>query len=192
MLRDLTANDQEFDGDELTVVAVSATSAAGASVSLVNGAVSYDPGDLFQYLNDGETATDTFTYTVDDGKGGTDTATVTVTINGVNDAAVISGDTVGSVIEATADEPGSPSATGILAAADVDNDDGFQAVSDQSSALGYGTYSIGEDGAWTYTLDNGNAAVDALGDGETLTDSFTVLTDGRHPAGDHRHHQWVG
>ena len=84
---DLTANDQEFDGDEITVVAVSATSAAGASVSLANGAVSYDPGDLFQHLNDGETATDTFTYTVDDGKGGTDTATVTVTINGSDDTA---------------------------------------------------------------------------------------------------------
>ena len=82
----LIANDQEFDGDELTVVAVSATSTAGASVLLANGAVSYDPGDVFQHLNDGETATDTFTYTVDDGKGGTDTATVTVTINGVNDA----------------------------------------------------------------------------------------------------------
>jgi VCBS repeat-containing protein len=85
---DLTANDQEFDGDEVAVVAVSGTSAAGASVSLANGAVSYDAGDIFQYLNDGETATDTFTYTVDDGKGGTDTATVTVTINGVNDAPV--------------------------------------------------------------------------------------------------------
>ena len=58
-------------------------------------------------------------------------------------------------------------------------------VSDQSSAFGYGTYSIGEDGAWTYTLDNGNAAVDALGDGETLTDSFTALTR-TDRAGDHR------
>ena len=173
----LLANDQEFDGEQMTVVAISSTSASGAAVSLANGAVSYDPGDIFQYLNDGETATDAFTYTVDDGKGGTDTATVIVTINGVNDAAVIAGDVSGSVIEATDDAPGTPTSTGGLAAADVDNGDGFQAVSGQSSALGYGTYSIGQDGAWTYALDNGNAAVDALGDGETLTDSFKVLSE---------------
>ena len=39
----------------------------------------------FNDLAAGETATDSFTYTVDDGNGGTDTATVTVTINGAND-----------------------------------------------------------------------------------------------------------
>jgi VCBS repeat-containing protein len=174
---ELIANDREFDGDEVMVVAVSEKSAAGASVSLANDAVSYDAGDIFQFLNDGETVTDNFTYTVDDGKGGTDTATVTVTITGVNDAPVISGDTTGSVIEAAGDEPGTPTLTGTLVAADVDNGDGFNAVSDQSSASGYGTYSIGEDGAWTYMLDNDNEAVDALGAGETLTDSFTVLTE---------------
>ena len=39
----------------------------------------------------GQTATDTFSYTIDDGRGqpnSTDTATVTVTINGVNDGPV--------------------------------------------------------------------------------------------------------
>ena len=34
----------------------------------------------------GETATDTFKYTVADSKGATNTATVTITINGANDA----------------------------------------------------------------------------------------------------------
>ena len=34
---------------------------------------------------------------------------------------------------------------------------------------------------WTYTLDNANAAVQALNDGETLTDTFTVADRGRHP-----------
>ena len=35
---------------------------------------------------------------------------------------------------------------------------------------------------WTYTLDNTNAAVQALNDGETLTDTFNVVTAGRHDA----------
>lgn len=39
---DLTSNDRDFDGDRTEVVAVSQTSAAGASVSLAEGVVSYD------------------------------------------------------------------------------------------------------------------------------------------------------
>jgi VCBS repeat-containing protein len=176
---DLTSNDRDFDGDQIGVVAVSQTSAAGASVSLAEGVVSYNSGTIFQYLNEGETAVDSFTYTVDDGKGGTDTATVAVTITGVNDTAVISGDTSGLVVEASG--PGSETSvtTGILVSDDVDNNDRFQSASDQASAMGYGIYSIDEDGKWTYALDNENAAVDALGSGESLTDRFTVLsTDG--------------
>ena len=43
-------------------------------------------------------------------------------------------------------------------------------------------------GVWTYTLDNSNAAVQALNVGDTLTDSFTVTTvDGTAQAGDDHH-----
>ena len=38
----------------------------------------------------------------------------------------------------------------------------------------YGTASIGDDGEWVYTLDNGNADVTALNSGNTLTDTFVV------------------
>ncbi|NSX55223.1 ExeM/NucH family extracellular endonuclease [Parasulfitobacter algicola] len=96
---DLLANDQEFDGDALTITDVSAQSDAGAMVTVQNGVVSYDPGDIFAGLAEGETATDTFTYTVDDGRGGTDTATVTVTINGTNDAPELTAVTAVSVAE---------------------------------------------------------------------------------------------
>jgi VCBS repeat-containing protein len=40
---------------------------------------------MFENLNSGETATDSFAYTVDDGDGGLDTAVVTITINGSDD-----------------------------------------------------------------------------------------------------------
>ena len=46
----------------------------------------------------------------------------------------------------------------------------------------YGTASIGDDGEWVYTLDNGNADVRALNSGDTLTDTFVVdvnLASGR-------------
>ena len=49
---------------------------------------------------------------------------MTITINGANDAAVISGDITGTVLEAGGvanGTPGTPTATGDLNAADVDN-----------------------------------------------------------------------
>jgi len=45
-----------------------------------------------------------------------------------------------------------------------------------ASANGYGTYTVDGAGLWTYTLDNANATVNALNNGATLTDSFTVLS----------------
>ena len=41
---------------------------------------------------------------------------------------------------------------------------------------GFGTYTLTAAGVWTYTLDNSNAAVQALGTGATLTDTFTAIT----------------
>src|SRR5947208_2929523 len=73
-----------------------------------------------QALNSGATLTDTFTVTTGDGTS----HPVTVTINGTNDAAVISGTASGSVVEAGGvanGTPGTPTATGTLTDTDVDN-----------------------------------------------------------------------
>ena len=70
-----------------------------------------------QALNVCDTLTDTFTVTTVDGTP----QVVTVTINGTNDAAVISGTTTGSVIEAGCATHGTPTATGTLTDTDVDN-----------------------------------------------------------------------
>ena len=43
-------------------------------------------------------------------------------------------------------------------------------------ANGYGTYELSAAGAWTYTLDDTDPAVQALNGAATLTDSFTALT----------------
>ncbi|MEM9840529.1 MAG: cadherin-like domain-containing protein [Pseudomonadota bacterium] len=113
----LTANDLDLDGDALSVVSVSATSAAGAAVSLIDGEVIYTPGSVFDALREGETATDTFTYQVTDGLGGTSTATVIVTITGTNDAPELTLPVTASVEENT---------SGIVATAnavDVDSAD---------------------------------------------------------------------
>ncbi|WP_299411911.1 Ig-like domain-containing protein, partial [Acaryochloris sp. IP29b_bin.148] len=79
-------NDTDPDtNDTLTVLSIDTTGTQGIVTNNNDGTFDYDPNGQFESLAAGETATDTFTYTVDDGNGGTDTATVTITINGVND-----------------------------------------------------------------------------------------------------------
>ena len=93
-----------------------------------------------QALNVGDTLTDSFTVTTVDGTA----QVVTVTISGSNDAAIISGTTTGSVIEAGGATPGTPTATGTLTDTDVDNPPNtFTAVnSPTASAGGYGTFTM--------------------------------------------------
>ncbi|BCG82049.1 beta strand repeat-containing protein [Mesorhizobium sp. 113-3-3] len=130
-----------------------------------------------QALNVGQHLTDTFTVTTIDGTP----QVVTVTINGTNDAAVISGVVTGTVIEAGGVGnaiPGTPTASGALTDTDVDNTPNtFQAVAaGAASDNGYGTYQMTTGGVWTFTLNNNNAAVQALNVGQHLTDTFTVTT----------------
>ena len=130
-----------------------------------------------QALNVGQTLTDTFTATTIDGTS----QVVTITINGANDAPVITGPVTGTVVEAGGinnGTTGTPTATGDLSSADVDNPaDGWQAVAaGAASVSGYGTYALTAAGAWTYTLNNSNAAVQALNVGQTLIDTFTATT----------------
>jgi len=127
-----------------------------------------------QALNVGDTLADSFTVTTIDGTS----QTITITIDGANDAADISGAASGAVTEDGGAGHRHPTATGMLTAADVDNTpDLFTAVDcATASDNGYGAFTITADGKWTYTLDDKNCAVQALNDGDTLTDSFTVTS----------------
>lgn len=68
------ANDDDVDGDALTITAVTQGSMGGA-VQIAPGGLSVN----YQHAADFE-GTETFTYTISDGQGGTDTATVTVEV----------------------------------------------------------------------------------------------------------------
>ena len=136
-----------------------------------------------------EPTTQTFVVTVSDGTLSTN-QTFTININGVNDAAIISGTTTGAVIEAGSSAPsntlsttgaassGPLGVTGKLTDTDVDNTPNtFTVVSTPTASHGgYGTFTMTADGVWTYTLDNANSTVQALNVKDTLTDSFTVTT----------------
>ncbi|XIA64473.1 VCBS domain-containing protein [Bradyrhizobium sp. TZ2] len=129
--------------------------------------------------------TENFTITVSDGTLSAN-QTFTIPINGINDAAIISGSTAGAAVEAAGVANatlGTPTAAGTLTNTDVDNaPNTFTAVSSPTpSAGGYGTFTMTAAGVWTYTLNEANSAVQALNVGGTLTDTFTVTTEDGTP-----------
>lgn len=88
---DVLANDT--DASAIHVSATALTSTLGASLSInPDGTIAYDPrgSTELQSLGQGETAEDSFVYTVADIYGATATATVTVTVGGGNDTFVFS------------------------------------------------------------------------------------------------------
>ncbi len=84
-LADLLSNDSDPENNPLSITSVT-NSAQGATVTIVGGNVRYDSRTVASLiaLREGQSVTDTFTYTVSDGNGGTDTATVSVLVEGTD------------------------------------------------------------------------------------------------------------
>ena len=119
---------------------------------------------------------ETFEVQVEDGFGAITTQTITITLKGANDIAditTVAGQDVGSVTE-----DGTATAGGTVSVSDRDvGDTGFQAATAAQLAGVYGDFTFDENtGAWTYTLRNGDANVQALNAGDPVTDTLTVLS----------------
>lgn len=174
----LTSTDVDDAPNSFTAVGTPTASAGGFGTFTMTAAGVWtytinDSNSAVQALNVGDKLTDSFTVTTVDGTP----QVVAVTINGANDASVISGATTGSVTEDGGTKCDPPTATGTLTVTDVDNTPGFTAVDcPRASNAGYGTFIVTADGVWTYTLDDGNCAVQALNVGDTLTDTFKVTS----------------
>ncbi len=97
LANDVFGADGPPDSDSVTL---DTSATIGIATLNADNTVSYDPNGQFDSLAVGETATDTFRYTITDGDGDTSAAEVTVTITGTNDAPVITqANTSGSVHE---------------------------------------------------------------------------------------------
>ena len=151
----LDANDTNVDSDSFSVVAGTFTTSQGGSLVLASdGSYTYTPATNFN-------GTDTVNYTVTDGSL-TDIGTLTITVNAVEDEAMISGDTSGTGNEGTV-------INGDMDATDADGltDNTYFSIS-ADGTNGAATIDA-ETGIWTYTSTNSNW----FG-----TDSFTVtITD---------------
>ncbi|MCA9198488.1 MAG: tandem-95 repeat protein, partial [Planctomycetales bacterium] len=170
----LLVNDSDPEGTPLTLVEVDGrlfnaklTLDSGATIepgTLPNSFV-YDPRSAFDYLIAGQSASDQFTYTVADATGNQSTATVSFTINGVDDPAVISGQSqisTGEDVDIVA---------GQLSIIDPDLNQAFF-VPQTSVSGSYGTFSIDENGEWSYDLNN--VLTNSLDEGDSPVESFTV------------------
>ncbi|AEF55073.1 retention module-containing protein [Marinomonas posidonica] len=156
---DVLANDSDVDGDTLTITDASVPEEQG-TVAIVDGKLEFTPAENFN----GEA---TISYEISDGTT-TDTADVTVTVEAVNDAAVIGGDVSGSGLET--DE--ALSWTGTLTATDADNENNaFTATTIEGEN---GSLSITAAGVWTFVA---NSAFDELSDGEIKQEVFVVTSE---------------
>ncbi|MFR3458084.1 MAG: VCBS domain-containing protein, partial [Bilophila wadsworthia] len=145
-----------------------------------DGTWSYDlDNNLYavRALAPGDSLTETFTYTVSDNHGGTSSNTLTVTINGTNDAPTVAA----AATSVTEDTQLTTSGT-LPAPSDPDRGDTIAFVPQNGTLRHYGSLTLGADGSYTYTLNNNLYAVQSLGAGETLTDTFTYTVTDSHGA----------
>ena len=90
---------------------------------------------------------------------------------------VIGGVRTGAVTEDVNVVAGNLATTGALTIADVDaGQSNFAAQAATAGSNGYGTFTLAADGSWTYTADNSQTAIQQLGAGQSLTDSFTAVS----------------
>ncbi|OCH61941.1 RTX toxin, partial [Aliivibrio fischeri] len=127
-----------------------------------------------QALANGETHTVEYQVQVDDGQGGVTTETISIEITGTNDDPIVSGQSTGLVKEDTATQA---EAQGQLTVDDVDLID-VHSWSVDNNAGTYGSIVIDPaTGLWTYSIDNSLPATQALTEGESVEDTFTVTVD---------------
>ena len=151
-----------------TFVAQAATAGTYGTFAIdAAGAWTYTASSAHNEFAAGTTYTDTFSVAAADG---TTTAVITVNILGTNDAAVITGTSTASLTETNA----VLTASGDLNASDVDSSAAFVAQTGVAGSNGYGTFSIDDTGAWTYTT--APSAHNEFVGGTTYTDSITVAT----------------
>ncbi|MDO8788210.1 MAG: VCBS domain-containing protein [Sulfuritalea sp.] len=172
-------NDTDVDsGDTKTVTAITGgtlgVTKAGSYGSIVlnsDGTYTYtvdNANATVQALNTGNTLTDTFTYTMADAAGNTSSTTLTVTINGTNDAAVIT-----PAVENLTETDAVLTTGGTLAITDVDSAITFTPLTGVAGSNGYGAFTVDSDGVWTYTT---NTAHNEFVGGTTYTDEVTVTS----------------
>ncbi len=147
-----------IDNTDLTPVVVRLDSGANVAVR-ADGSFQYDPLHAFNHLDDGETAVDSFTYTVADPGGLQTTQFARISLMGEND-----GPTAGQdVYEILSDETLSPGIEAGLLANDADPEGhSFALTTTPVVDVEHGTLQIFDDGSFEYVPDAGFTGTDSF------------------------------
>ncbi|NGP87657.1 Ig-like domain-containing protein [Fodinibius halophilus] len=160
---DVLSNDSDSEGsvDPSTVTVTSAPANGSTSVNATSGEITYTPNTDFS-------GSDSFEYTVQDLQGGlSQPATVTITVNGVNDAPVI---TSPSSVSPDEDTGFAFSGSNTISLTDIDAGTGTLLV---SLTVNNGTLMLGTTSHITFTSGtNGNSSWEISG---SLSDLNTAL-----------------
>ncbi|MFO1152087.1 MAG: Ig-like domain-containing protein [Rhodospirillales bacterium] len=166
----LLANDQSSPGVDLLVLTGVDGAASRGHVTFDGSRITYDPVGAFAGLAQDESATDHFRYRVSDGNGGEADAWASVTVTGLNDAPQArldhfsaTEDMLGSVFDVLVNDD------------DVDSDDDASTlrIIDARSTSGAHVSFDGYGGGKIYYDASSLASYQALGAGETATDTIT-------------------
>lgn len=178
----LTPNYSDADVGDSHAITLDTTGVQGKVTLNPDGTFSYDPNGKFASLHYGQTATETFHYTVTDGSGASSTQAVTVTIVGADDNPFARPDINGTLKNMTVSVN---AAHGVLAN-DGDTDGGTLSVAAVNGSAGnvnhaiagtYGTLMLHDDGSYSYTA---NSKVDTIPDKQVAQDIFTyTVSDGQ-------------
>src|SRR5262249_14360240 len=173
--------------DAVLAGALSATVVDNTGSGSGSIAFTFDAGNALDFLGAGQKLTIIYDVTVTDDSGVSSTRPVTITVIGTNDAPVA----VADVAAGKEDTPPNP-VSGNLLANDTDVDildtHTVSAVANGTdngttiTVVGiYGTLVVTKaTGAYTYTLANGQANVQALAEGQQVTDVFTYTNSDNH------------
>ncbi len=188
-LTGVLSNDINLDqgvGDQKIVVEVGGSSVnLGQPIVGTYGTLTLNADGSYLYvqnqaatndLSEGEIVTDTFSYLADDGDTGTSaTANLVITITGTNDVPTLGGTNTATLTEDTNVVLGNLVASGSLTITDPDHNESTYRTQNNSEAA-HGAFVLNADGSWTYTVNNAQLAVQQLGAGQSLTDTFTAVS----------------
>jgi VCBS repeat-containing protein len=166
-----------------------------------------DDDPVLQSLAEGQTITQIYTVTFTDNHGAEVTQDVTVTITGTNDTPTITSDADAAAASVTEDTGATLSIDGTLAIQDLDLIDThtaqavFKSATSDAHLPGFdgsaplGTFTIDpsvaefasdtDNGAtlgWHFSLDNNDAVLQSLAQGQTITQVYTVTFTDNHGA----------
>ena len=158
-----TLTSADVDNADNTFIPVTTVGTYGTFNLLANGNWDFIANSAFDNLNVGDNVSETFNVQSEDGTA----STVSITINGANDAAMVSS---AAVILTETDT--ALTTSGTLTSTDIDNTDNtFIPVTTVGT---YGTFNLLANGNWDFTA---NSAFDSLNVGDNVSETFNVQSE---------------